>query len=213
MSVALLLAACLGQQAPPRATVEPTPATTPSATPIAALDTDLSREGPTVESLGSGEISPAAETPAESPVTTTTSITLRHGETLDQLARQCGTTVEALAGLNGIGVRTELRAGERLTVPATEDLDARREAAFDLRLNYFLEARGGLVGVATRDVKTGDTAWAIARQEGLPTWVLAAFNRQVDLGRLGAGDILYLPVIGDSVQAVAEVGEDSGIEE
>lgn len=214
MTITMLLAACLGRES----------------TPTTTLEVDVRRAGPTVEAARTGEVSPtaAAETipapsavpaPAAAPTdrvadepSGTVTIVLRHGETLDQLARQTGATVEALAALNGIPVRTELRAGTRLTVPATDDLDERRDAAMDLRLTYFLEAHGGLVGVATRDVKTGDTAWAIARQEDVPAWVLAAFNRDADLGRIAAGDTLFLPVIGDSALAVADAEADSGVE-
>ena len=112
------------------------------------------------------------------------------GDTLVGIARLAGVTVEEVAALNGYTVTHPLLAGESVRIPAGTSFVTVREASLDARLDVWFEARGGLVGVQSRTVATGDTAWDIAVSEGVPLWVLSAFNRTVDLGRIRIGDTL-----------------------
>ena len=64
-----------------------------------------------------------------------------------------------------------------------------------------MKRRGGLADVQTYRMRTGDTVWDVARENGrLPLWVVSAFNADVDLDRVGIGADLRLPVPGDSVE-------------
>lgn len=133
-----------------------------------------------------------------------TEITLRHGESLFLLADWTGVTSETLAAINGLDVSEPVRAGATLLVPVDDigfdQLQAQRDDAFARRLDRWIRGRGGLAGVTTHRVRTGDTAWSIAHEEhGLPIWVLAAYNPDVDLDRLRIGDGLQLPVTADTV--------------
>lgn len=137
-------------------------------------------------------------------------ITLRHGESLVLIADWTGVTSEELAELNGIDVTDFLVAGQELSVPlhvvSLDQLQESRDAALDRRLERYLRGRGGLAGVDTHRVRTGETAWSIARdRHGLPTWVLAAYNPDVDLDRLRIGDSLQVPVLADTVAEAAAV--------
>ena len=42
--------------------------------------------------------------------------------------------------------------------------------------------------------------------EDVPLWVVAAFNRTVELDHIRIGDTLYLPVVGDDVHTLTEEG-------
>lgn len=135
-------------------------------------------------------------------------VTLRHGETLVVLAQQAGVTAEELAERNGLDVTAPLVAGQALLVPvhlvSADQLEADRAAAFERRLDRYLRGRGGLAGVSTHRVRTGETAWSIARdRHGLPTWVLAAYNPDLDLDHLRIGDALQVPVLADTVADLA----------
>lgn len=199
-SVLLLLLACGATPAPTTPTVEaPTPAA-PLVEPVAVASAPASRVP------GAGDTALIA--PPD--VGDSYSVEVRAGESLDLLARLSGTTPEALAAKNGISVQATLKPGSLLSVPAREGFDAAREAAADARLERYLDNRGGLASVTTREVRTGDTAWAIAREEGIPDWVLAAFNRASRLDRLSVGQTLHVPVVGDSLVGLMEGGSDEG---
>ena len=68
------------------------------------------------------------------------------------------------------------------------------------RVDGYLASRGGSVGTETYRVKTGDSAWGIARnQGGIPVWLLGDLNPSVNLERLRPGMELELPVLADVV--------------
>ena len=168
---------------------------------------------PTAEDLW--VLEPVAEAePAEVEAPRATGIEVRSGENLVLLARWAGSSVEAIAELNGLDVSEPLFPGQGLLIPsgdllADEALARAREDFSTERLNRYLERRGGLLAVEEHRVRTGETAWGIAhRQRGIPSWVLAAYNADSDLDHLSIGDTLRLPVLADTV-ADAELGEES----
>lgn len=193
----LVILACFDQSA----TETPTPvaATTPAteaAAPAAVTHIPASPAVPvSVE-----------EFPADDPAEGFARVTVRHGETLDGLARLAGTRPETLAALNHRSVTAPLVPGEEIVVPEADTFDERRESHLDERLFRFFEVRGGMVGVSSRVVATGDTAWGIAKEEGVPLWVVAGLNRGRSLDRLSVGDELYLPLLGDTLQYPPEEG-------
>ena len=127
------------------------------------------------------------------------------GESLVLLSQWAGTTVEAIAELNGLDARDSIYPGQSILLPLADEAQieefrgARAKGSQD-RLDRYLGARGGLIDVDVHVVRTGETAWNIAtEQAGIPLWVLASFNEDLDLQTLGIGEHLQLPVLGDTV--------------
>jgi hypothetical protein len=132
-------------------------------------------------------------------------IEVRYGESLYDLARWSGTDVEALESLNGIRLETPLSGGAPIVIPLTESglkkLNRRRVRAGKRRQNRYLGRRGGLVKVKKHRMRTGETVWKIARENGrLPIWLIEAYNPKLDLNRVKIGESVHLPVLGDTVE-------------
>jgi LysM repeat protein len=151
----------------------------------------------------------------------TTGIQVRHGESLAHLAHWSGVTIETLADLNSIDLTHTLYPGQSLLLPTVHrdevDLQRARETHRDTQLDRYLTQNGGLLGVTTHQVHTGETAWSIVRDADvvgrirMPLWVLSAFNRDSDLDRLRVGQTLYLPVLGDSVEELVEAESSESV--
>lgn len=186
--------------------VAPAPLVGPAPAPevVAGLsDTGLMVVPPgSVEDLVDGEGDPLLE------------IEVRPGESLVLLARWSGLSVEAIADDNGIRTGGTLYPGQLLEVDIdTETFTAMQDARDrfeDARLDRYLTRRGTLVGVTSHTVGTGETAWQIGREHGeLPLWVLASFNRDLNLDRLRIGQEINLPMLGDTVAMDDEPLEDA----
>jgi len=140
-------------------------------------------------------------------------ITIRTGENLVGIASVAGLSVEDLVEANGIDARHALRPGQELRIPLDDDLahafaEARDFARAD-RLDRYMAGRGGLVGVESHAVRTGETAWGIAREQaGVPVWVLTAFNPDTGLDSLGIGQRVKVPVFADSVASIDEASSE-----
>ncbi len=133
-------------------------------------------------------------------------ILVRYGESLYDLARWSGLQVEDIEDGNDIDVNEPLQHGQPLVLPIDElaaaTLEKRREGFAERRQKRYLKRRGGLVEVKSHRVRTNDSAWIIARDNGrMPLWLLAAYNPGRDLDRLSIGDTLKVPVTGDAVPA------------
>ncbi len=149
-------------------------------------------------------------------------IRVRAGETLDHFARWTHSTVEELAVLNEIELRTPLLPGQALLLPLTgpqmDAFEATRTEDAEAKLARFISARGGLAGIAAHEVRSGETGWGIAKKEAqVPLWVLGAFNASRDMDTLRAGDTVYLPILGQTLgerfdAAAAAVVETSAFE-
>lgn len=198
------------QVAPPPLTLVPTP--------VEPVQDEAPSQAPALASAGE-----VASVEAHPP--TTLQITVRPGENLVLLAGWAGTTAEAIASLNAISVTSPIVPGQSLEIPlvvdsggesdlqdevrlARENLERARERFAQTRWDRYLSRRGGLVGVITHQVETGETAWEIARfQARIPLWVLAAYNRDVDLDHLRIGEELVLPVLGDTLAGATGLTE------
>ncbi len=191
------------------AIIQTEPVTTAvSPPPLASVFTPV---GTSVESDGI-EVAQGVATVAED-LPRSVTVEVRAGENLVLLARWADSSVETVAELNGLDVSEPLYPGQSLVLPSVDEtsdaavLDS-RQAFAQGRLERYLERRGGLMAVEEHRVRTGETAWAIARdQHGIPTWVLEAYNPDTDLGRLGIGERLLVPVLSDTVAEVDPVGE------
>lgn len=157
-------------------------------------------------------IAAAPPTPEPPPPTEGVDIQVRTGENLVGIASVAGVSVEAIVEANGLDARDPLQVGQTLRIPLSGDLahaftEARDFARAD-RLDRYVAGRGGLVGVEAHAVRTGETAWAIAKEQaGVPVWVLSAFNPDASLDSLGIGQRVKVPVFADSVAAVEEAPE------
>ena len=211
LTLSVLLAACGGEttlgeadfqeEHTPRVTFSPEVIRQEAPEPIFVSET--TREEPVLlPEMESEEI--ASTESAEMPESPSTEIQVRHGESLVQLAHWAGLKAEEIAWKSGVDVRAMIYSGQTLVLPLDDEgareLERKRNHYEDTRLDNYLERRGGLLAVGPYAVGTGDTAWAIARENGgLPVWVLAAFNRNTDLDSLQIGQQIHLPVLGDSV--------------
>lgn len=146
-----------------------------------------------------------AAAPPALPLERTLAIEVRTGENLVLLARWADSSVEALAEINGLDPTENLFPGQSMLIPSvdamSDELIVRtRNDAAQAKLDRYLERRGGLMAVEEHRVRTGETAWGIARDQlGIPTWVLAAYNPESDLESLSIGERLSVPVLADTV--------------
>ncbi|WP_206796612.1 LysM peptidoglycan-binding domain-containing protein [Amycolatopsis sp. MtRt-6] len=106
---------------------------------------------------------PAPPAPAEE------NYTVRSGDTLSGIAARFGTTVAALAALNGIANPNLIYAGQKLRIRGTPPSDRRYQ------------------------IKPGDTLSGIARRFGTTVAALAARNGIADPNRIYAGQWLDIP--------------------
>lgn len=149
-------------------------------------------------------VEPVVEAPAEGET-----FRLRRGETLAHFARWSGLPVEAIAEASELDLDGSYPVGTEVRVPlGGERLDTTREARDQhhlRRLEGYLASRGGSVGTDFVRVRTGDTAWSLARDsQGIPVWVLESFNPSTDLDRLRPGQELMVPVLADVVVEAEE---------
>ena len=131
--------------------------------------------------------------------------TLRRGETLDHFARWSELPVEIIAEASAVSLTATLDVGTIVQVPADHARRSRIEQARDAhhlrRAEGYLESRGGASATRFYVVKTGDTAWSIARRQGdVPVWLVEAFNPSMNLDALRPGEVLMLPILADMEQ-------------
>ncbi len=140
---------------------------------------------------------------------------LRRGETLAHFARWSELPVEDVALWSGLDLDGAYAVGTQVFLPVTgaalSQVELSRASHREVRVDGYLSLRGGSVGNDFYQVRTGDTAWGIAKNnQDIPVWLLEAYNPSVDLERLRPGDELMLPVLADVV-ADAEVGESEEV--
>lgn len=192
----------------PSALVPPTPG---DAVEDAAMD-----EAPTEPA------SDVTEVPVPTPVYATENVGepsvvyhLRRGETLDHFARWAELPVEVISEASQLPLDGSLAVGTAVRVPADHArrsrIELRRDAHHERRAEGYLASRGGSVGTEFYVVRTGDTAWEIAEQNGdLPVWLVETFNPSLDLEALRPGQAVMLPVTADMIDAVSLLDESAG---
>jgi spore germination protein len=97
-----------------------------------------------------------------------------YGETLASIARYYGTSVAAIAQLNGIYNVNRIYVGQRLLIPQS----------------YYPPQPQ----VTTYYVRYGDTLGRIARYFGVPVQTIIAYNGIYNPNRIYAGQVLYIPL-------------------
>lgn len=209
------LMACGGRPAAPAPLYSPAPEALVDATsPVAAIDTAApGREVTPVVAEVDVAAPPqvhAVETIGEAPVT----YHLRRGETLDHFARWAELPVEVVAEHSGLRLDEALAVGAVVRVPADHArrsrIELRRDAHHERRAEGYLASRGGSVSTEFHVVRTGDTAWRIAKENGdLPVWLVETFNPSLDLEALRPGQAVMLPVTGDMIDAVSMLEDET----
>lgn len=159
-------------------------------------------------SLADSAAEPAAlelePTESDAPSVPLVAYELRHGESLDHFARWSGLPVEDIAAASDLSLNGAYMAGTRVKMPLGEDarsaLEKSRDAHHIRRAEGYLNSRGGSVGTEFITVRTGDTAWSLAReQQGIPIWLLETYNPSTNLDALRPGQQLMVPVVADIV--------------
>lgn len=121
---------------------------------------------------------PPADTPTPTPTLqpspTPFVYTIKRGDTLSEIARKYGTTVEALMRENGITDATSLREGQKLNIVKPPDLSA--TMAYD-----------------TYEVKQGDTLSTVAARYGVSVAQIKTVNG-LKSDKLAVGQKLRIPV-------------------
>ncbi len=165
------------------------------------------------EAMDLTESVPAAEPPLAMPVVEAVpeerdvevaAFELRRGETLAHFARWSDVPVEEIASTSQLDLGGIYPVGTEILIPADSEqasrIEERRRGHHDRRVESYLGTRGGALGDEVYAVRTGDSAWKIARVEyDVPVWVLESYNPGVNLDRLTPGMELTMPIIADTV--------------
>jgi len=163
--------------------------------------------------LEAGEEALPAPEPAGTPASSDlAAYHLRRGESLAHFARWSGVPVEDIAELSGLSLDDVLAVGTEVRLPLDADgrakLEANRDAHHLRRADAYLASRGGSVGTEFHRVRTGESAWTVARDNAhIPLWLLETYNPSVDLDDLHPGMELMVPVLADSIAAAANAAE------
>jgi hypothetical protein len=103
------------------------------------------------------------------------------------------------------------RVGTDVKVPVKDDaaeakLVAARATANEARVSRWVDRHGGTGATVSHTVRTGETAWSIAKAESrMPIWVLAAYNPTTNLDRIKPGQRLLVPELVVATVAPAPV--------
>lgn len=129
---------------------------------------------------------------------------LRRGETLTHFARWSEIPVEDIADISSLDLEDLHAVGTAIQLPLTAEqrshVEEQRERHRVRRVEGYLASRGGSVGVEFHRVRTGESAWSIARDaHGMPVWLIEAYNPSIDLERLRPGQELQVPLLADTV--------------
>lgn len=109
---------------------------------------------------------------------------VRRGDTLSGIAARHGTTIGALARLNGMSARTKLVAGRYIKVPS-------RSPKASGRTSVAKNSRA----TGRYRVRRGDTMSGIAKRYGTTTGNLASLNGMSARSRLISGRVIRVPLI------------------
>jgi murein DD-endopeptidase MepM/ murein hydrolase activator NlpD len=159
----------------------------------AAPPSSLQRSTPAVLHLRA-----AALPPAEVLKSGSRTHTVVAGDTLWDIARAEGVTVDALADANRISEHSVLHLGQVLAIPVPGS--AGREAAASSRA---AASKTHTVAPGTHTVAPGDTLWEIARGAGVSVEALASANTLSTDAILHPGQVLRMPPPGTPVRRLA----------
>ncbi|HSB90291.1 MAG TPA: LysM peptidoglycan-binding domain-containing protein, partial [Anaerolineales bacterium] len=144
------------------------------------------------------------------PASASRTITVRHGQSLWDIAVAWGITVETIAAANNLTDVNMVKPGQRLTVPVADDPDARAKVAANAARLVAASAKPAAAKPAT--VRTaarpssrpaasaltvrlsdGQTLWSLARAHGTSVDAIVAANGLSNADRVRAGTRLVIP--------------------
>jgi LysM repeat protein len=100
-------------------TYTPTPTLTPSPTPT-FTPTPLATDTPVPQPIWTSVPNQAASNPVSEATTSGGTYVVQRGDTLNQIARRFGVSVQALASANNISIMATIYAGQQLVIPGSD---------------------------------------------------------------------------------------------
>jgi membrane-bound lytic murein transglycosylase D len=114
--------------------------------------------------------------------------TVRRGDTMWDIARAFGTTVDALRRTNYIGRGSRIYVGQKLKIPTSAH---RTPSSSSSSSGYASKSQSSSGGSATKHtVRAGDTIWDIARKYGTTTARIRSLNGLGRSSRIYPGQVL-----------------------
>ncbi len=143
------------------------------------------------------ELTPPDVAPGRYAVAHDGTIVAQPEETLGHVADWLGISTGALRRLNGLGRRTPLALGRRLRLDFTRvprDVFEQRRLAHHRAIREDFFRRHRVAGTQNHVLRRGETLWELSRKRyGLPLWLVADYNPEIDLKRLHPGVRLRIP--------------------
>ena len=178
----------------------------PAATPPAQAKAERTPREPVSErqTANTDGLLPAASPTGSSDTTdyavgANNTVTVQAAETLGHFADWTQVDSQALRALNKLHKNAMVTQGKKLTldlskVTAAEFEEARRAYHHHLQETFFAGNR--IAGTETYAVKRGDSLWTISQQHaGLPVWLVAQYNPDVNFNDMRPGTTLTLPQV------------------
>jgi LysM repeat protein len=140
-------------------------------------------------------------TVTQAPIVEPTTYLVRRGDNLTHIARDHGTTIDAILAANGISNANRVYAGLTLVIPGTADAPAEMPAVAEpepapvaaIEEAETVAALPEGAAATTYLVKPGDSAILIARRFGVDVETLLATNGVSNRNRVYAGQTLTIP--------------------
>ncbi len=132
-------------------------------------------------------------------------IIVQSEETVGHLADWLGITPQTLRQLNRMGPHANVQVGRKLTVDfsrvSQRDFHRQRlEFHRSLQQGFFSQFK--VQGTRNYTVKNGDSVWELChRRFDLPYWLLARYNKDVDLLRLTPGLEITVPIVTPTLES------------
>ena len=130
---------------------------------------------------------------AESTITSYTTYTVQIGDTLDQIATQFNTTIDAIVRLNGITNPSRIFPGQVLQIPAAPGEGTPTGEQTATATSAPSPTPIPTSAPTTYTVQAGDTLFQIAQRFGVSVVELGTFNNIVDYNTVFPGQVLTIP--------------------
>jgi membrane-bound lytic murein transglycosylase D len=142
--------------------------------------------------------------PADYSVAENGTIEIQPAETLGHIAEWLDVRASRLRQLNGMRYGTPLQTHTRVELDfsrvARDEFERRRLEHHRAMQTEFFE-RFEITGTRLHMIRRGDSIWNLSRSAGVPPWLLAQYNPDLDMAALKVGDKLTIPELrrhGDS---------------
>ncbi|MCY4069937.1 MAG: LysM peptidoglycan-binding domain-containing protein [Chloroflexi bacterium] len=133
---------------------------------------------------------------AESTITSYTTYTVQIGDTLDEIATQFNTTIDAIVQLNGISNPSRIDPGQVLRIPAAPGEGTPTGDQQDATATATTVPSPTPIPTSaptTYTVQAGDTLFQIAERFGVSVVELGTYNNIVDYNTVYPGQVLIIP--------------------